>query len=1005
MSNPNEKTFQEILIDFFKSNLNYQYKKNGDLFEENLRENERDFLLKPILKRALQKINSDKTTDQIEKAIFEIEKIDETNLVLANKKFYQLITSGIDTYNEETKQYQKIFLFDFEKSDNNDFLIVDEFKFKGNKKKRLDLVVFLNGIPISIIELKNPLAEEVTIDKAYDQIKTYQENIKDLFLTNCFNSISNHLNNGVGTITSNLERYTEFKDETGNGSFENHFRGLYQKENLLKIIKYYLIFTREGHKIIASYHQFFCTEKIIQKSILVNEKKESQVGVVWHTTGSGKSFTMVFYTKQLLQKLKPLLIILTDRIDLDNQLFRTFSNCQEYLKVQENLKQITSRQDLIECLKNNKKSEIVFTTIQKFLKDEQKSKFEELSQREDIFIIVDEAHRSQYDTAEGLARHIRDALPRAKFLAFSGTPIELEKKNTKLIFGDYIDKYLMSRAVKDKTTVPISYEPRLAKIGFKREMIAKLDAKATELFAKTEITEKPKKEFLKMETVIGDEKRLKIIARDFIEHYQMRANHIFGKVMFCCFSRKVAVTFYEILQRDKPDWFSDDDKKGKVKLIFSGSASDQLDFQKHIRTKKELEAIEKRFKNEEDDLKIIIVVDMWLTGFDVPCLHTLYVDKPLQHHNLIQAISRVNRVYPGKESGGLVVDYIGIGYFLEKALAHFSDEDRVEIKIDFASVIEKMVEKYELSKSYFKDFAYRDFFKTDDKKRRLEIVRDGVNHILKNEKDRKNYLLNSLELLKAYSLCPLSDEAKERIDEINFFKWVRTGILQLEHTSKTISEKINLDLELSKLVSSSIETKGVIDVYDFVGIKKPQIEILSEDFFNEAKNIRQKHLAYELLKKVLNDKIKITTKGNLVLEKKFSEKLRDLVRRYQNRTIESAEIIEEFFELSKEISQNIEDKKKLGLNRDEVAFYDAVSQINNKEEIMKIEVLKELAKELVFKIRENKTIDWHKRETTRAKMRLVIKRLLTKYKYPPKGLERARELVIKQAEIFCEEME
>lgn len=1001
MSNPNEQSLQNKLIDFFQNDLGYEHLQGYQLIDQSFRKNNKEFLLKPILNDYLAKINKGKTTEQIESAILEIEKITEPNLTLANKQFYQLIKNGIDTFHSDRKQYEKVFLFDKENFDNNHFLVVDEFTFTADKTKRIDLTVFVNGIPLVIIELKNPYDENTTIDKAFNQIKTYQNDIKELFITNAFSVISNEYNNGVGTITSSLERFNEFKSQAGQKGLEYHFEGLFSKGNFIKIIFNYLIFTNENKKIIANYHQFFATEKIIEKSIIANQNNDSQVGVVWHTTGSGKSFTMTFVVKQLLQKLKPLIILLTDRIDLDDQLHKTFANSANFLGVNQALKQIKSRQDLINCLKQNTKSEIITTTIQKFLKDENQFKFDELSKRGDIFIIVDEAHRSQYDLKDGLARNIRLALPNAKFIGFTGTPIELEDKNTKLIFGDYIDKYVMSRAVEDKTTVPIHYEPRLAKIRLNKQQFIKLDDEVEEIFKLHQVNEKDK-QVLKMEALIGESKRLELIAKDFINHYLKRSENIFGKALFTCYSRKIAVKFYNILEKIKPQWFSEDDTKGEVKLVISGSSSDTENFQKHIRNKEKLREIENRFKKETDELKIVIVANMWLTGFDVPCLHTLYVDKPIKEHSLIQAISRVNRVYPNKDSG-LIVDYIGIGEFLKRAIYHFSDQDKKEITTDFDQVLNRLIEYYELTKSCFNGFNYQDYFKLEDKSSRDEIVKDGVDKILREEKYKKDFLLNSLKLIKTYSLCPLDPKAQKLLDEINYFKLVRLAILQLENTIQTKSNEIQLEHQLSRVVSRSIEARGIVDIYDFVGIDKPELSILSDDFFNEIKNLKQKNMAFELLKKVLEDKIKLKTKGNVIQEKKFSEKLKEIINQYINKTIESAKVIEELIAMSKEIDKSDEEKKKLGLNDDEIKFYDAVAQINDQEEVMKKEILRDLAKELVLQIRENKTIDWDKRESTKAKMRRMIKRLLKKYGYPPNDdEEKAKELVLEQAKIFCE---
>lgn len=1003
-NHPDEKTFQRSVISFFKYNLKYEHKESPALFDEKLREGYTDFLLKPILKERLQAINREVSEEQIDEAIFEIEKITDNDLFLANKKFHELTVKGIDTYNKKSDSYQKVFLFDKNNPLNNHFLIAPEFRCKGSspeaKSKQPDLVVFINGISISVIELKNPYGtQSASIARAFNQIRTYQNEVPELFITNAFNCISNNANNGVGTITSNLDRYVEFKDDSGSSSFKNHFGGLYAKKNLIKIIHDYIIFMSDGQKIIAGYHQFFAVEKIISKSLLVEKEKKSKVGTVWHTTGSGKSFIMVFYVKQLLEKLKPLVIILTDRIDLDDQLYNTFARSKEFLNVDLSLKQIRSRDNLIELLDKNKKSEIIFTTIQKFSRDEKNLTFEELSSRDDIYIIADEAHRSQYSLMEGFAKNLRLALPKAKFVGFTGTPIELEGKNTKLIFGDYIDKYVMSRAIKDKTIVPLHYEARLAQINLNRKELKEIDKESEEIFGLHEVEEKGKR-YLKMEGIIGDEKRLRLMAGDFVAHFEKRFENIFGKAMFCCYSRKVAVTFHEILQGLKPDWFSKDDTRGRVKLVMSGSSSDEVNFQKHIRTKEGVKAIEKRFKNPDDDLNIVIVANMWLTGFDNPCLNTMYIDKPLKGHNLIQAISRVNRVYLNKESG-LIVDYIGIGEFLKKALYHFSDSDRREIKTDTPEVIRKMMNHYELTKLCFASFDYSNYFKTIDKEVKNNIIRDGMDTVL--DKDNKQvFLLNSLKLLKAYSLCPLSPEAKEIVDEINFFKIVRNGLAQIDRTPTTEKNTVDLAKLISELISRATQTKGVIDIYDFVGEDKPDISILSGEFLAGVQKLKQKNLAYELLKKVLNDTIKLIEKSNIVLGKKFREKLEELISNYQNRTIDSAEVIKEMLKLAKDINKNEADTKKLGLNEDEIKFYSAVAQINDEKEVMKVDVLKSLAKELVHTVRQNKTIDWEKRENTRARMRRIIKQLLKKYNYPPEELEGAGDLVIRQAEVYAE---
>lgn len=980
-----EKDFQNCLVAFFKETLGYDYKKNSDLKNEYLRTKNNEYLLKPILQDFLRKKY---TENQIENALFEIEKTNKHNLEESNKAFFELLKNGIDVENEKTQLTEKIFIIDFKNPEKNHFLVVEELTFKGQEKtKRCDLVVFINGLPISIIELKKD-----NIKPAFHQIKNYQDQIPELFIANAFSSISDGFISKAGTITSLFNRYNAFKNQEGKEKYEYHFSGLYSKKNIIKILEHYVFFTNDNIKILANYHQFFAVEKLIQKSIKAyNENKK--VGTVWHTTGAGKSFTMVFYVKQLLQELKPLVIVLTDRVDLDGQLYTTFAKSKEFLGIEQALQKINSRKDLINKLKSNTKSDVIFTTIQKFSKEKQKLKFQELSKRQDIFVIVDEAHRTQYEFKNGFAKHIRDALPNAKFVAFTGTPLSFADKNTKTIFGEYVDMYTLSDAVKDKVTVPIFYEPRLAKIGLKEAYIPKLDAKAEELFEEAGVDNEKAQQRLKLESIIGAKKRLDLVAKDFVKHYEKRKDYINGKVMFCCYSRNVAIDFYEALGQQNKEY------QNQAKVIFSGASSDEKKYQKHLKTTQALKQAEKDFKNPENNFKIAIVVDMWQTGFDVPCLHTLYIDKPLKAHTLIQTISRVNRVYQGKDKG-LIVDYIGIGAFFKEAIIQYSKEDQKQF-LNEKEIIKTLMDTYELTKSHFKDFDYQAFLKPNTQNR-WEIINDGMDFILGKEEKTKNYFLkNSLELIKTYYLIPLSEEAKKIVDEIHYFNEIRKGILKLKNPKKGDS-KIDIQRELNILVSKSLETEGVHNIYDVLGNENPQIDILDETFFEEIRKMKQKHFAYEVLKKIMNDKLKVVTHNNVALQKKFSEKLQNLIKQYQNKMLTSAEIIEEFYNLSKEMKEEMKKGKAMGLSEDEKKFYDAVACINDEKEIMKIPILKDLAKELFVKIRNNKSVDWQKKEQTRAKMRIMIKKLLKKYNYPPKGKEDALELVLKQTEVFLE---
>jgi type I restriction enzyme R subunit len=1003
-----ENNLELAVIELFKSlKYNYFY---GPEIAETLRNNDyKSLILTSILEENLKKINPTKTEKQIFEAIKKIQAITEPNLEKANHEFHKFIQTGVDTYNEKTQKYEKVFLFDRNNPLNNDFTIINQFTYiQDNTKMRPDLVVFLNGVPIVVVELKNPADEKTTIDSAYDQIKTYQKKINQLFTYNCFSVISDGFEARAGSITADFDRFVQWKSVDGEKScqtfvqIETQINGMFKKDHLVDIIHNFITFqtnkSKEVIKILAAYHQYFAVNKAIIQSRRAYNDGSRKVGVVWHSTGSGKSFSMTFYTGKLINEFEnPTIIVLTDRNDLDDQLYTTFSSSRDILK--QTPQQAKSRSDLKDLLHKRESGGIIFTTIQKFLLEKEKIEADLLSDRKNIFIIADEAHRSQYDFIDGYAKHMRDSLPNASFIGFTGTPLESSDKNTSVVFGDYIDKYTMAQSVADKTTVPIFYESRLAKLGLEEKYLTKLDEELDEVNEAGEsINEKAKKKWAQLEAIVGNKNRLKLVAKDFIEHFESRNSNFKSKVMFVCMSRRICVDFYNILKELRPDWHSDKNTEGKIKIIFSGSSSDKLEFQDHIRKKSDQDKIAQRFKDENNDLEIVLVRDMWLTGFDVPCVNTMYIDKPIKGHNLIQAISRVNRIHKDKEAG-LVVDYIGIGQFLKSAVSFYSSQDKKVIGEEINESITIMIDKFDLVNSLFNKFDYSGY--NDVKIKfldRLKFVQKGADYIFGlNKKQKELFLKSTYELIKAHSLCPLSDEAKKIVLDIKFFQAVRAAIMKFE-TRETKTTEINLDDKLQQLLSEAVTGKKVIDIYDIAGIEKPELSILSDDFLQELTGKENKNLTFELLKKLINDEIKTTCKGNLALQLKFSEMLKNTILKYENRTIETAKVIQELIEMAKHIKNSPSEADRLKLDYEEFAFYMALGDLDEVKQVMGEDVLKEIAVKLVAEIRDKKTVDWDKRESARAKMRLIIKKLLRSYRYPPESCDKAIKLVMQQVQ-------
>lgn len=1014
-----EDELEQVAIDWFKE-LDYEYYYGPDIAPDTqnpLREDYKDVFLTTKLRESLERINKHIPREVIGEAIKKIKNPKTHSIIQNNKQFHQYITDGIDVEykrKDGSIKGEKVYIFDLNNINNNTFTVVNQFTIIENANRRPDMIVFINGIPLVLFELKNPTDENADIYKAFNQIQTYKKEIPSIFNYNSFTIISDGISARAGTITANFNRFMQWKSIDGEKiapqfeQLETQIKGMFEKNRFLDIITHFILFQenkKKTIKILGAYHQFFAVNKAIEKTrTATSSKGDKKIGVVWHTTGSGKSLTALFYAGKVVLELdNPTIMVLTDRNDLDNQLFNTFSHSPELLR--QIPKQATSRDKLKELLKVNSGG-VIFTTIQKFLPEKEQLNFPKLSDRRNIVVISDESHRTNYGLVDGFAKHMRDALPNASFIGFTGTPIEGTNVNTRAVFGDYIDIYDMTQSINDGATVKIFYECRLAKIGLKNDLIPKIENELEIITEEQELSEKQrtKAKWAQLEAIIGAKERLKLVAKDILTHFEKRKNDVGGKAIIVGISRRVCVDLYDEIVKLKPNWHSNDDTKGKIKIIMSGSASDIEKFQPHIRNKKGKEDLATRMKNPDDELEIVIVRDMWLTGFDAPCINTMYIDKPMKGHSLIQAISRVNRIFEGK-TAGLIIDYIGIGDFLKKALMIYTNKDKENVGIPTEEAISLMVEKHQILKDILHGYDYSKYFKAITKDR-LKIIANGMEHVLNQKDGKKRFIQFTTELLKSHSLCASSDEALKIANEIEYFKAIKSQLIKLDRNVNENTNPHNLDIKISEIVSKAIKSDGVVDIFAVAGIDKPNISILSDDFLEEVKNMKQKNLALELLQKLLNDEIKIRLNKNKVQEKKFAEMLKQSILKYQNRTLETVKIIEELIELGKQIREYPDKKiKELGLSQDEIAFYDALGAKQEVKEVMDENVLKDIAKELVIAIRKNKTVDWSIRDSARAKMRLEIKKLLKKYRYPPEEQEDALKLVMEQAERSCEYLE
>ncbi|PUU87515.1 type I restriction endonuclease subunit R [Halanaerobium sp.] len=1024
-----EEELEEAGLAWFKE-LNYSIASGpkispGGEYPE--RDDYREVVLKDRLRNSLYKINSEIPNQALETAVRKILIPEEPSLLENNRNFHNMLTDGIDVeYEREDGSIKgdKVWIFDQENINNNDWLLVNQFAIKeGNQTRRPDLIVFLNGLPLVVIELKSATKEKATIDKAYNQLQTYKKEIPSLFTYNQMLITSDGHNARVGTITANKERFMPWRSidgeeiaPTGIPEMEVLIKGIFQKYRFLDLIHHYILFQDDGlniTKIFAAYHQYHAVDKAINSTAkAISDEGDRRIGVVWHTQGSGKSLSMVFYAGKLVLGLdNPTIVVITDRNDLDDQLFGTFSSSSDLLR--QKPKQAESREDLKKLL-SVEAGGIIFTTIQKF---EESADNSILTDRKNVIVIADEAHRSQYgfdpsikqsdgkaETKYGYAKYMRDALPNASYIGFTGTPIEMDDKNTPAVFGGYIDVYDMTRAVKDEMTVKIYYESKIVQVKLPDDQKDLLDSEIDELTEGiiAEEREKYKARNSALEAVVAADSRLKTVAEEIVKHFKQRQEAILGKGMIVTISRRAAVKLYDKITDLKPNWRHKDDEKGKIKVVMSGDASDPESWQPHIRPKSQRKVIEKRMKDEDDSLKLVIVCDMWLTGFDVPPLHTMYIDKPLKGHNLMQAIARVNRVYKDKP-GGLIVDFIGIADALKKALMVYTESDRKNTAIDTEEALKELLKEYEILNDIFYKFNYKRFFKAKPQSK-MRIITEAMEYILSLDDEpagtgEERFIRHVNRLSKAYALCSTTEKAQSISEDIAFFKAVKTALRK--HFNDGEKNPQDIEGAINQMVSKAIAADGVIDIFEDSKID-PDMSILSEEFLEEIKHLRHKNLAARTLEQILKTKVKALAKKNLVKSKKFSEMLDETINKYRNRAIETREVIEELIKLAQEMNKAKNEENELGLNEDEVAFYDALGVNDAAVKIMGDEILKKIAVELAETIRNSTTIDWNSRKSVRAKMKVKIKRLLRKYGYPPDKQKKAIATVMEQAEEMCD---
>lgn len=1045
-----EDQLEQACLEWFADN-GWEVANGPDIAPDGTQPERRDYrqvLLLGDVEQAIKRINPHLPEDALEQVIAQVSKPESLDLTISNRAFHRLLLDGVPVKykdgDDDDEVHDRAFLIDFTHIGENRFRAVNQFTIEGTKQlRRPDVVCFINGLPIAVLELKSPNAENVDIWDAYNQMQTYKDEVSELFVYNEATVISDGFNARVGSLTASQERYMPWRTIKHEDDkplleweLETVVRGFFDRERLLDYIRYFVLFETDADRLIkkiAGYHQFHAVREAVHATVIAAQapKENTQgerratygddvvpgskkAGVVWHTQGSGKSISMCCYAGKLLQQPEmhnPTLLIVTDRNDLDGQLFATFSNAKELLK--QDPVQAHDRDELRQLLAERESGGIIFTTVQKFALLEGEAGHPILNDRHNIVVISDEAHRSQYGLKAtlkkdgsykfGYAKHMRDAVPNASFIGFTGTPIASEDKDTRAVFGDYVSVYDIQDAVDDGATVPIYYESRLAKLDINREDIEALSDEVEEVFEDEEdvgLRERAKGMWSQLEKLVGAEPRLKEVAADLVNHFETRSASIEGKAMIVAMSRDICAHLYNEIIALRPEWHDADPEKGAIKIVMTGSASDKPLIQPHIYNKQTKKRLEKRFKNPDDPLKLVIVRDMWLTGFDAPCCHTMYIDKPMKGHNLMQAIARVNRVFKNKP-GGLVVDYIGIANELKQALKTYTDaKGKGQPAHSTAEAYAVLLEKLDIIHGMFakgpkgEGFDYSGF---EDHPNKLLVP--AANYILGLEDGKKRFLDTVLAMNKAYSLCSTLDEARDLHKEIAFLSAMKAAITKFTSVDRKLTEE-EKNTALKQILDNALVSEGVTDVFALCGLDKPNIGLLSDEFLEDVRQMPYKNFAVELLEKLLKDDIKAKTRSNVVQEKKYGDRLQETLRRYNNRGIETAQVIEELIAMAKQFKAELERDAALGLNPDEVAFYDALA--NNESAVRELgdETLKKIAVEITDKLRKSTTVDWQVRESVRAKLRILVRRTLQRYKYPPDKAIEAVELILKQAEVL-----
>jgi type I restriction enzyme R subunit len=1043
-----EDQLEQLCLDWLRDS-GYEVVYGPDISPDGDKPERKDYrqvILTERLLEALAQINSHIPRSKLEEVTHTVANPEHPVLIQNNRRFHDLLLNGVPVeYTEgDDKKADHVQLIDFSDPEKNAFLVVNQFTVSGARQhRRPDMVVFINGLPIAVIELKNPADEEADVWDAFNQLQTYKDEIADLFVCNETLVVSDGVTARVGSLTANKEWFMPWRTIKSEKDrpllafeLEKMVRGFFDPGLLLDYIRYFVLFEQDGDTVIkkiAGYHQFHAVCAAVDATIAASlpealdepERRpglmaadgkrlyrtgNKKAGVIWHTQGSGKSISMCCYAGKLLKRPEmnnPTFVIVTDRNDLDGQLYQTFCSAQELLG--EMPVQADDREMLREVLAGRVSGGIFFTTVQKFSLLEGEENHPILNDRSNIVVISDEAHRSQYglkaklDTKTGqykygYAKHMRDALPNAVFIGFTGTPISLEDKDTRAVFGEYVSIYDIQDAAEDGATVQISYESRLAKLDINQAGIEALNTEVEEVIEDEELSvrEQTKSKWAALEKLVGAEPRLAEVAEDLVKHFEDRTATIDGKAMIVCMSREICVHMYNAITALRPAWHDDDTEKGGIKVVMTGSASDKALLQSHVHTKHVKKRLERRFKDPKDPLKLVLVRDMWLTGFDVPCCHTMYVDKPMRGHNLMQAIARVNRVFKDKP-GGLVVDYIGIASELKQALKLYTDaKGKGTPALDVSEALAVLLEKLDVCHGLFHGFDYSEYAT-----KAIQLLPGAMNHIIGLKDGKKRFLDTVTAITRAFSLCGTMDEAKELKKEIAFFCAVKAVITKYTTVDKKRTEE-QKNSALKQILDNAVIAEGVADIFELAGLDKPNIGLLSEEFLEDVRNMPSKNLAVELLEKLLRDEIKSRGRKNVVQEKKFGDRLMETLRKYNNRAIETAQVIEELIQMAKDYQEALKQEEKLGLTPDEVAFYTALA--NNESAVRELgdATLKQIAVELTEKLRKNATVDWQVRDSVRAKLRNLVRRLLRKYKYPPDKQLEAIDLVLAQATVMAD---